>query len=163
MPPKSCDRLSGRKKLHFPDKGISESFLLWLTRYHHTLLLIIPCTSQSGSTTMAIKWALAGFVAIRKKEASHITQLASSPFAIAELPSPCLWPGLPAHLEGRKLGRQPRCSQPALPSPGSLQDMCSVKAGHRELYLGWSIICYDVDHNSVLCPHGSPPCMNPKE
>ena len=132
----SCGKKAFTEVLHFPDEGTSESFLLWLTHYHHALPLIIPHTSQSGGTTMTMRWALAGFVAVRKKAASHISQIAASPFAIAKLPSPCLWPGMPAQLEGGKLGRQPHCSQPALPSPGSLQETCSVKVRHRELDRG---------------------------
>lgn len=75
--------------------------------YRRALPLIIPCTSQPGGTTLAMRWALAGFTAVRMKAAS----------------------------------------QPALPSPGSLQEKSPVRVGHRE-----------TDWGGLLVPCGSQPC-----
>lgn len=73
---------------------------------------------------MAMRWTLAGFIAVRKKAASHISDSCHS-FCYCKTPF-----SLPlARPASSARGGESWADNPAAPS----QHCCSVKAGHRDL------------------------------
>lgn len=102
--------------------------------YHHALPLIILFTSQPGGTTLAMRWALAGFTAIKTKAASQL--VLSSPRSLQEKSS-----GRVGHREtGMECYLLPCGSQPCpllmyKPTPYEPPGVCSPAARKLSLPL----------------------------